>query len=114
MSYRHASGVFADAESIPMHYRENLPGFDFNSHDETRKLARFLNGALGHNLEMPSLYLPVSTVSESFLPRLNSNFNADWFSAKLEECDFGMDIELIFVNEKVRTCDVVAMVWRID
>jgi len=119
MSYEHCLGDFGDTERVAINLRERLPtvtrsNFDFTSYDQTLKLTKFLNGALGHSLEIPSKYLPFTTVNEGFLGHLNAHLTADWFTANLVKCDFGMDIELLIVREKDKTVHVFRLAWRND
>lgn len=83
-------------------------------HDQLLKLTRFLNAALGHNSDLESRYLPISTVADRFLSRINADVNAVSFSAELESDSFGMDIQIVFADESNQVVSILKMSWRID
>lgn len=83
-------------------------------HDHLAKLSWFLHGAFGHNTDVRPKHLPISTVSDDILSRLNTDIRAYWLTAKLDECPYGMDIRLIFGNEYKEPICVLKMAWRID
>lgn len=92
----------------------NAIDFYAGSHDQLAKLSWFLHGALGHSTDTRPSPLPISTVSDGFLSRLNVDINADWFRAEIEEDDFGMDIRLLFADENDQVLCELKMTWRID
>lgn len=119
MSYEEALNSLLDVDSTPSNLRETLPSdhnatFHSSAHDQLLKLTRFLNGALGHNTDVPSNFLPISAVRDGFLRRLNADLNADWFTSDLVECEFGMDLQLSFADERNQVVHVLKMKWRID
>lgn len=83
----------SDREEMPSHLSSGYDQ-DFYSkpHDQLAKLSLFLRGALGHNTDLQPMHLPLDNVSTGFLCRLNKDLHAHFFTAELEECDFGMDI----------------------
>ncbi len=58
--------------------------------------------------------MTISRVNETFLSRINADIRADWFTAELEEDDYGMDIRLLLADANDQVWCLLEMAWRID
>ncbi len=88
--------------------------FHAEPHNQLAKLSWFLHGALGHNTDEQPSHLPITTVSDGILSRIQADIRADRFTAELEENPYGMDIRLLLADENDQVLCVLSMVWRID
>lgn len=88
--------------------------FYAEAHNQLAKLSWFLHGALGHNTDAPRRHLPITTVSDGILSRINTDIQANWFTAELDEHQYGMDIRILFADEKDQPLCTLSMAWRVD
>lgn len=80
---------------------------------QVRKLARFLIGSIGGNIDRT----PNSSETEmanTVVLRLHSDLSFDWFYVDIDECDFGMDMKLQMGIECSNKLATLHMSWRID
>jgi hypothetical protein len=92
--------VDCKAEDREKIHSENALDFYAEPHSQLAKLSWFLHSAFGGRWDVElKKQLPISTVSETFLSRLNADIHANWFTNELEEDEYGMDNRQTLVSE---------------
>jgi hypothetical protein len=100
-----------DREKIPFGSAQD---FYAEPHNQLAKLSWFLHGAFGHNTDVHPSHLPITTVCDGILSRINADIQADWFTAELEEHPYGMDIRILFADVNDQVLCLLKLAWRID